>query len=97
MRRVPPSVIVRDELDRLLAKGADRLGTRGHVTRLAVQQFLETDQADFLGGRAATIAGRAIRLARATATSATGFVPTRERSACAFPTVAVRTSLTARA
>src|SRR5512143_1864199 len=56
MRRVPPSVLVREELDRLLGGGADE-GTNiisalvDTVTRLVVQQLLEGEQADFLGGR----------------------------------------------
>ena len=56
MRRVPPSVLVREELDRLLGGGANE-GTNiisalvDTVTRLVVQQLLEGEQADFLGGR----------------------------------------------
>jgi transposase-like protein len=56
MRRVPPSVIVREELDRLLVEGADR-GTNlvsalvDTVTRLVVQRLLEAEQSDYLGGR----------------------------------------------
>jgi transposase-like protein len=56
MRRVPPSVIVREELDRLLAEGADQetnivSALVDTVTRLVVQQLLEAEQADYLGGR----------------------------------------------
>src|SRR5579863_2818170 len=56
MRRVPPSVHVREDLDRLLHGGVDE-GTNivsalvGTVTKLVVQQLLEAEQADFLGGR----------------------------------------------
>src|SRR5215211_6730971 len=56
MRRVAPSVLVRDELDRLLHGGADA-GTNiistlvETVTRLVVQELVEAEQADFLGGR----------------------------------------------
>ena len=56
MRRVAPSVLVRDELDRLLHGGTDA-GTNiistlvETVTRLVVQELLEGEQADFLGGR----------------------------------------------
>ena len=56
MRRVPPSVHVREDLDRLLHGGVDE-GTNivsalvGTVTKLVVQQLLEAEQADYLGGR----------------------------------------------
>ena len=56
MRRVPPSMLVREDLNRLLADG---VGEGNNiisdlveiVTRLVVQQLLEGEQADFLGGR----------------------------------------------
>lgn len=56
MRRVAPSVLVRDELDRLLDGGADGgmniISTLVEtVTRLVVQELLEGEQVDFLGGR----------------------------------------------
>jgi transposase-like protein len=56
MRRVPPSVIAREELDQLLAHGGtpqDNVISRlvELATRFVVQQLLEGDQADFLGGR----------------------------------------------
>jgi transposase-like protein len=56
MRRVPPSVLVREELERLLAGGVDReanivSGLVETVTRLVVQELLEGEQADALGGR----------------------------------------------
>jgi putative transposase len=56
MRKVAPSVLVREELDQLLQAGA----APGHnivselvstVTRLVVQELLEAEQTDFLGGR----------------------------------------------
>src|SRR5215471_19165265 len=56
MRRLPPSVLVREELDRLL-RGPAGEGTSiisalvDTVTRLVVQQLLEAEQSDFLGGR----------------------------------------------
>jgi putative transposase len=56
MRRVPPSVSVREDLNRLLAGGVDE-GTNiistlvDAVTRLVVQELLEAEQADYLGGR----------------------------------------------
>ena len=56
MRRVPPSVLIREELDRLLAEGAgpgENLvsGLVQTVTRLVVQQLLEAEQTDFVGDR----------------------------------------------
>lgn len=81
MRRVPPSVLVREELDRLLAGGVDE-GTNvvsslvDTVTRLVVQQLLEAEQSDYLGGRG--------RYARRTATqrgSRNGYEPSRIRTA----------------
>lgn len=56
MRRVPPSVLVREDLDRLLGGGVDE-GTNiistlvETVTQLVVQELLEAEQADYLGGR----------------------------------------------
>ncbi len=56
MGRVPPSVLVREELERLLAGGVDRQtnivsALVDTVTRLVVQELLEGEQADALGGR----------------------------------------------
>ena len=56
MRRVPPSMSIREELDRLLEEGAgpgENLISElvSTVTRLVVQQLLEAEQTDFLGGR----------------------------------------------
>jgi putative transposase len=56
MRKVAPSVLVREELDRLLERGAapgDNIVSElvDVVTRLVVQELLEAEQTDFLGGR----------------------------------------------
>jgi putative transposase len=56
MRRVPPSVLVREELDQLLRDGVDDKtniisALVDVVTRLVIQQLLEGEQSDFLGGR----------------------------------------------
>src|ERR687893_1978951 len=56
MQRVTPSQIARQQLQELLAGGADR-GSNivsvlvETVTRLVVQELLEGEQADYLGGR----------------------------------------------
>ncbi len=54
MRRVPPSTVIREEIDHLLSRGADReanllseLAELG--LRYLVQQGLEQEQQDFLG------------------------------------------------
>jgi len=56
MRRVSPSVHVREELNRLLERGADAEASVVSAfvelaIRLVAQQLLEAEQADFLGGR----------------------------------------------
>lgn len=56
MRKVAPSVRVREELDQLLRGGVDPGGNIiselvSTVTRLVVQELLEAEQTDFLGGR----------------------------------------------
>ena len=56
MGRVPPSMLVREELERLLAGGVDWdanivSALVETVTRLVVQELLEGEQADALGGR----------------------------------------------
>ena len=56
MRRLPQSVIAREELDRLLERGAEPetnivSDLVERVTRLVVQELLEAEQTDFLGGR----------------------------------------------
>lgn len=81
MRRLPPSVLVRRELDRVLAQGADE-GTNivsalvEVVTHLVVQGLLEGEQADFLGGR-----GRYERRAEHQHGSRNGYAPGRLRTA----------------
>jgi putative transposase len=56
MRRVSPSMIAREELERLLAGGVERESNIVSalvetVTRLVVQELLEAEQGDYLGGR----------------------------------------------
>ena len=56
MRRLPPSMLAREDLDRLLAGGVNQgdnivSALVERVTRLVVQQLLEAEQADYLGGR----------------------------------------------
>ena len=56
MRRVPPSMSIREDLDRLLTGGAgpgENLISElvRTVTRLVVQQLLEAEQTDFVGDR----------------------------------------------
>ena len=81
MRRVPPSMIVREDLDRLLHGGVDE-GTNvvsalvDAVTRLVVQELLEGEQADYLGGR-----GRYERRGVDQRGSRNGYEPGRLRSA----------------
>ncbi len=81
MRRVPPSVIVREDLDRLLGGGVGE-GTNivselvDTVTRLVVHQLLEGEQADYLGGR-----GRYERRDAGQRGSRNGYGPGRIRTA----------------
>jgi putative transposase len=56
MRKVPPSVLVREELDQLLHGARPReenvvSALVSTVTRLVVQELLEAEQTDFLGNR----------------------------------------------
>ena len=56
MRRVAPSVVAREQLQRLLGGGVDPeqnivSALVEAVTRLVVQELLEGEQGDFLGGR----------------------------------------------
>src|SRR5579875_1293944 len=56
MRRVAPSVIAREQLARLLDGGVDHeqnivSALVETVTRLVVQELIEGEQGDFLGGR----------------------------------------------
>jgi hypothetical protein len=81
MRRVPPSVHVREELNRLLSGGVE---TETNVVsafvelaiRLVVQQLLEAEQADVLGGR-----GRDERRGEGQRGSRNGYEPGRIRTA----------------
>ena len=81
MRRLPPSMLVREELDRLLHDGADEQANIisamvDTVTRLVVQGLLEGEQADFLGGR-----GRYERRGDGQRGSRNGYEPGRIRTA----------------
>jgi hypothetical protein len=56
MRRVPPSMLVREDLEALLTGGvgeAENIVSAlvDTVTRLVVQELLEAEQGDYLGGR----------------------------------------------
>jgi putative transposase len=81
MQRVAPSQIARQQLQELLASGADR-GSNiisalvETVTRLVVQELLEGEQADYLGGR-----GRYERRGEGQAGSRNGYAPGRVRTA----------------
>jgi putative transposase len=81
MRRVAPSVFAREDLHRLLAGGADRESNIVSalvqtVTRLVVQELMEGEQADFLGGR-----GRYERRGEDQAGSRNGYERGRVRTA----------------
>jgi putative transposase len=81
MRRVSPSMIVREELRRLLAGSADRevnivSALVETVTRLVVEELLEAEQADYLGGR-----GRYERRVEGQVGSRNGYEPGRIRTA----------------
>jgi putative transposase len=81
MRRVPPSMLVREDLGRLLTGGVDD-GSNivsalvDTVTRLVVQELLEAEQADYLGGR-----GRYVRRGEDQRGARNGYEPGRLRSA----------------
>ena len=81
MQRVAPSVIARQQLQELLAGGADH-GSNivsalvETVTRLVVQELLEGEQADYLGGR-----GRYERRTQGQVGSRNGYQPGRVRTA----------------
>jgi putative transposase len=81
MRRVPPSMLVREDLDALLHGGVEP-GTNivselvDTVTRLVLQQLLEGEQADYLGGR-----GRYERRGEGQVGSRNGYEPGRLRTA----------------
>ncbi len=89
MRRVAPSVIAREQLQDLLAGGAERQtnivsALVDTVTRLVVQELLEGEQRDFLGGR-----GRYDRRDGDQAGSRNGYERGRLRTAEGFIDVAV--------
>jgi putative transposase len=89
MRRVAPSVLAREQLQGLLASGADRetnivSALVEMVTRLVVQELLEGEQQDFLGGR-----GRYDRRGAGQAGSRNGYERGRLRTAEGFVDVAV--------
>src|SRR5437763_3387078 len=82
MRRVAPSVIARDELNALLARGPEA-GQHNIVSlllaaigRLVVQELVEGEQEDFLGGR-----GRYERRGEDQRGSRNGYLPGRIRTA----------------
>jgi putative transposase len=81
MQRVAPSVMARQQLQELLAGGADR-GSNivsalvETVTRLVVQELLEGEQADYLGGR-----GRYERRGEGQLGSRNGYQSARVRTA----------------
>lgn len=81
MRRVAPSVIVREQLMELLGGGVGRESNIVSalvetVTRLVVQELLEAEQAEFLGGR-----GRYERRGEGESGSRNGYEPGRVRTA----------------
>src|SRR6478735_7862707 len=81
MRRVSPSMIAREKLQRLLAGSADREANVVSalvetVTRLVVEELLEAEQADYLGGR-----GRYERRVEGQVGSRNGYEPGRIRTA----------------
>src|SRR6058998_1227533 len=81
MQRVAPSVLAREELHRLLAGGAGRESNIVSalveaVTGLVVQELVEGEQADFLGGR-----GRYERRGEEQLGSRNGYQPGRIRTA----------------
>jgi len=89
MRRVAPSVLAREDLHRLLAGGVDRetnivSALVETVTRLVVEELLEGEQADFLGGR-----GRYERRDAGQLGSRNGYERGRLRTAEGFVDVAV--------
>ena len=89
MRRVAPSVIAREQLQALLGAGMDREGNIVSalvevVTRLVVQELLEGEQDDHLGGR-----GRYQRRDEGQRGSRNGYEPGRVRTAEGMVEVAV--------
>jgi putative transposase len=81
MQRVAPSQIARQQLQELLSGGADRESNIisalvETVTRVVVQELLEGEQADYLGGR-----GRYERRGEGQVGSRNGYTPARVRTA----------------
>jgi putative transposase len=81
MGRVAPSMIAREQLHGLLAGGVDRESNIisalvEAMVRLMVQEFIEGEQGDFLGGR-----GRYERRAEGQVGSRNGYEPGRVRTA----------------
>jgi putative transposase len=81
MQRVAPSQIARQQLQELLSGGADRESNIisalvETVTRVVVQELLEGEQADYLGGR-----GRYERRGEGQVGSRNGYAPARVRTA----------------
>jgi hypothetical protein len=84
MRRVAPSVIAGEQLRELLAGGMGRGSNIASalvdaVTRLVVQELLEGEQADYLGGRG-RYERRGDSRGRAMGMSRVGCAPRRARS-----------------
>jgi hypothetical protein len=84
MRRVAPSVIAREQLCELLAGGVDRetnivSALVEAVTRLVVQELVEAEQGDYLGGR-----GRYERRSEGQLGSRNGYERGRPRTAEGF-------------
>ena len=89
MRRVAPSVMAREQLQQLLAGGVDRetnivSALVEMVTRLVVQELVEGEQQDFLGGR-----GRYDRRSDGQIGARNGYERGRLRTAEGFVDVAV--------
>src|SRR5436190_22674296 len=89
MRRVTPSVIAREQLQQLLDGSVDRETNIVSllvqlVTRLVVQELVEGEQGDFLGGR-----GRYQRREEGQVGSRNGYERGRLRTAEGFVDVAV--------
>jgi hypothetical protein len=94
MGRVAPSVMAREQLRGLLVGGVERESNIVSalvevVTRLVVQELIEGEQADFLGGRGRYDAAPRVRSGRETVTSAAGCAPQRAPSMWRFPRFAV--------
>jgi putative transposase len=89
MRRLPPSMHVREELNRLLSGSVEAEANvvsafAELAIRLVAQQLLKAEQADFLGGR-----GRYERRGQGQRGSGNGYEPGRIRTAEGAVPVAV--------